>query len=404
MFEASLPSLDSENSDKSAHLENYHRKHGRIFLIGTFLAVMVFVLWANIFRIDEVARATGEVIASSRVQVIQAVDGGVIASIDVREGDRVSAGQVLARLDATRVDATLGEVRARLAALQAKTQRLRAEVTGQDFVNFSLVPQDIGGEFIQVERALFEQRQAGLKEELRTMTIAMNLAKEQLGIISKLHETGDISMNELIRARRELNDAESRYYNKKNKFLEDARIELAKVEDEKAQSEQVKTRRTQESKDSIFEASVSGIVKNIKVTTVGGVLRAGEEMMQIVPIDDDLILEAKVSPADIARIQTGLNATIRLDPFDYTIYGGVLGEVVYVSPDTLKEQSAKGVEVYYRVQIKPKSMPVTSSTGKLLEILPGMTAQIDIKTGDRTLMSYMLKPIRKTLSESLGER
>ena len=159
-----------------------------------------------------------------------------------------------------------------------------------------------------------------------------------------------------------------------------------------------------DSVDSSFIALVPGIVKNIRVTTVGGVLRAGEEIMQIIPVDDDLIIEAKVSPADIARVHEGLEATIRFDPFDYTIHGGVKGTVTYVSADTLKEDTPQGEEIYYRVHVSPTSLPVTTTTGRELEIMPGMTAEIDIRTGDRALMDFLLKPLRKTLSESFGER
>src|SRR5690606_37155433 len=146
------------------------------------------------------------------------------------------------------------------------------------------------------------------------------------------------------------------------------------------------------------------IVKNIRVTTVGGVLRAGEELMQIVPVDDELMIEAKVSTADISLVLPGLDATVRFDTFDYTIFGGVKGTVVFVSASSLKEETSRGVETYYRVRIKPSKTPVTTTTGRTLEILPGMTAQVDIGTGDRSLMDYLLKPLRKTLSESLGER
>jgi adhesin transport system membrane fusion protein len=165
--EKGMLSDEQSERDKVAHLENYHRGRFGVFLWGTLLVMLAFAAWAMTFRLDEVARATGEVIASSRVQVIQAVDGGVIASIEVREGDRVKPGQVLARLDPTRVGATLGEVQARLAALQAKTLRLRSEVTGAGSVDFSAMPKDIGSEFVKVERALFEQRRIGLQEELR---------------------------------------------------------------------------------------------------------------------------------------------------------------------------------------------------------------------------------------------
>ena len=126
--------------------------------------------------------------------------------------------------------------------------------------------------------------------------------------------------------------------------------------------------------------------------------------MQIIPVGDELIVEAKVRPADIANVQPGLEATIRFDPFDYTIFGAVIGEVVYVSADTLKNETARGEEIYYRVHISTRSNPVLTTAGKELAILPGMTAQVDIRTGDRTVMEYLLKPLRKTTTEAFGER
>ncbi|UTW07211.1 HlyD family efflux transporter periplasmic adaptor subunit [Pseudomonas benzenivorans] len=395
---------DAANQARIERLESYHRgRHG--LLLGVLsLAVVAFIAWAMVFRIDEVARATGEVIASSRVQIIQSVDGGVLSQLRVREGDRVEPGQILARLDQTRIGATVGEVEARLFALKAKAVRLRAEVSGAGQLVF---PKDVNPLFqeqINVERALFRQRGIGLQEELRTLRVAVDLARKQLRLVEQLLESGDVSGSELLRAQRDANEAEARLVNRKNKFLEDARIELTKAEDEIAQAEQMLTRRQQERQDSVFTAQVKGIVKNIRVTTVGGVLRAGEEIMQIVPVDDELIIEAKVRPADIAQIQPGLQSNIRFDPFDYTIFGSVPGKVIYVSADTLKEDTQRGEEIYYRVHVSPTTHPATSTTGKTLDILPGMTAQVDIRTGDRTLMDYLLKPLKKTVSEAFGER
>jgi len=389
---------------KIARLENYHRRSHSLLLGVLSFGLLGFIVWATTFYINEVARATGEVIASSRVQIIQAVDGGVISEMLVKEGDHVEAGQELARLDQTRVGATVGEVEARLFALNAKTIRLRAEVIGARSLRF---PVDIRNEFqdiVKVERALFKQRRRGFKEELRTLRVAVSLAKDETKLVESLMKSGDVSGSELLRVRRALNEAQARLTNRQNKFMEDARIELSKAEDGIAQNEQILTRNEQAQKDSVFTAQMAGIVKNIRVTTVGGVLSAGEEIMQIVPINDELIIEAKVIPADIGRVKSGLEASIRFDPFDYTIFGGVKGKVIYVSADTLKEDSSRGQEIYYRVHISSLSNPVTTTTGKVLEILPGMTAQVDIRTGERTVMDFLLKPLRKTLSESFGER
>ncbi|MBF0439781.1 MAG: HlyD family efflux transporter periplasmic adaptor subunit [Magnetococcales bacterium] len=386
-------------------LENFHRRSHLLLLTCLLLGVAGFVAWAMIFRIDEVARATGEVIASRRVQVIQAVDGGVLSQLKVKEGDRVEPGQLLAQLNQTRIGAAVGEVEVRIFALKAKVIRLQAEVTGARELLFPNELRESFQDLVDVQRALFQQRRTGLAEEIRTLQVAIDLAKKELNLVEKLLKTGDVNGSEFLRVQKAVNEAEARLINRKNRFLEEGRIELTKAEDEIAQNEQILARRQQEQQDSVFTAKIAGIVKNIRVTTVGGVLRAGEEIMQIVPLNDILIIEAKVKPADIAKVRPELKANIRFDAFDYTIFGGVPGKVIYVSADTLKEESRRGEEIYYRVHVSSStSNPVTTSTGKKLEILPGMMAQVDIRTGDRTLMDYLLKPLRKTLSESFGER
>ena len=404
MFFDSLFSANGQDTERLVErLQSYHKRNYSIVLWSILFALVVFVAWGSYYKLDQVARASGEVIASSRVQVIQSVDGGVLAELNVREGDVVSPGQVLATLDQTRFGASVKEIEARLSSLKAKATRLRAEVIQESELIFA---EELAGfpEQTGLELALFEQRKTGLAEEVRTLERAVALAREELELVRQLSSSGDVNRSEIIRTEQALNDTESRLIVRKNQFFEEANTQLTSVEDEIAQNEQILTQRQQQLKDSVFVALVPGIVKNIAVTTVGGVLRSGEELMQIIPIDDELIIETKVRPADIAQVRPGLEATIRFDPFDYTIYGGAIGEVLYVSPDTLKEDVAGREEIYYRVHVSTVSSPVTTTTGRELEILPGMTAQVDIRTGNRTVMDYLLKPLRKTLSESLGER
>lgn len=403
LFDSFFSSSGEDNDRLIGRLQSYHKRNYSIVLWAILGALVVFVAWGSYYRLDQVARASGEIIASSRVQVIQSVDGGVLAELNVREGDVVGPGQILASLDQTRFGASVKEIEARLGSLKAKATRLRAEVIQSGELVF---PEELSGfpEQTQLERALFEQRRTGLSEEIRTLENAVSLAREELELVRQLSNSGDVNRSEIIRTEQALNDAESRLIVRKNDFFEEANTQLTTVEDDIAQNEQILAQRAQQLADSVFEAPVSGIVKNVAVTTVGGVLRSGEELMQIIPIDDDLIVETKVSPADIALVRPGLEATVRFDPFDYTIYGGAIGEVIYVSPDTLKEEVGGREETYYRVHVAMTSSPVTTTTGRELEILPGMTAQVDIRTGDRTVMDYLLKPLRKTLTESLGER
>lgn len=384
-------------------LEKFHLRHYSLVLLILMGGLVAFIFWAINFNIDEVARAQGEVITSSRVQIIQAVDGGVLVALNVKEGDRVEAGEILAELDQTRITAAVQEIEARLASLRAKATRLTAEVTEESSLIFT---DEIlcFAETARVEKALFKQRREGFSEELRTLKVAVRLAREDAKLVSDLSRSGDVNRSEVIRAERALNDAEARLINRKNRFMEEARNDLTTVQDKVAQNEQILNQRKQQLADSVFRAPVAGIVKNIRMTTVGGVLRGGEELLQIIPINDLLIIESKVRPVDIALVRNGLEATIRFDPFDSSLFGSVMGEVVYVSADTLKEKTARGEEIYYRVHILTKTNPVITTTGKQIDILPGMTAQIDIKTGQRSLMKFLLKPLQRTLSDSFKER
>lgn len=361
------------------------------------------VVWASVYRVDQVTRGVGTVIANSRIQVIQTVDGGVLKSLKVREGDSVKQGQILAVLDQTRFAAQVMELDSRLAALHGQAARLRAEVTGAAEIKF---PQSVlkFPELVTVQKALFTQKRQSLDEELRTLGVAVSLAKEDTRLIAGLAKTGDVSRSEVIKAERVLNDAEAQLINRRNKYYQDARAELAKAEDDIGQNEQVRTPRAQQLADSIMRAPVDGIVKNVRITTQGGVLRAGEELLQIVPLDDVLIIETKIKPSDIAMLKPDLKSNIRFDAFDYTVYGYVSGKVAYVSADTIKEESKSGEQTYYRVHVATSAKPVKTSTGKILDILPGMTAQVDIRTGDRTVLEYLLKPLKKTLTESMGEK
>lgn len=391
-----------DNDDGNKEMKAEHERPSKVLwvLVAAFFAILV---WSYFYRIDQVVRGPGTFIATSRVQVIQAVDGGMITSLKVKEGDRVAQGQVLATLDDGRSLAAVRELDGRLAALYAKAARLRAEIAGADFVKFPAAVEKFP-EIIRVETALFNQRTSGFQEEMRTAAVAVSLAREDAQLVTNLASNGDVSRSDVIRAQKAVNEAEAMMINRRNKYLQEVGTDLTKAEDEIGQNEQVRAQRLQQLENTVLKASVPGIVKNMRLTTAGSVLRAGEELMQIVPVDDDIIVEVKVRPADIAQLRPGLPANIRVDPYDYTIYGAVAGKVSYVSADTLKEDTRAGEQVYYRVHVTTKGAPVVTQTGKEIEILPGMTSQVDIRIGDRTVLEYLLKPLRKTLTESFGER
>lgn len=380
-------------------------KHTRHSLVLWVLVVFIFsiLVWASRYRIDQVVRGKGIVISSSRIQIIQTVDGGAIEKLFVKEGDYVEGGQILAVLDKTRAEAAVSELDAKLAALNAQAARLKAELAGSSIINFPDALLKFR-EVIAEENILFQKRRLSYNEEQRTLGIAVQLAREEAQLVAHLAQAGDVSRAEVIRAERALNEASAQKINRHNKYFQDAQIELVKAKDDIAQLEQVRAQRVQILTNCTLKAPVRGVVKNVRITTQGGVLRSGEDLMELVPIGEKLIVETRITPADIAMMQDGLTANIRFDPFDYTIYGAVLGTVSYISADSLTEEKVANPQSYYRVHVTIPGFPVKTQKGTEIDIIPGMTAQVDIRTGDRTVLEYLLKPIRKTLTESFGEK
>jgi len=214
---------------------------------------------------------------------------------------------------------------------------------------------------------------------------------------------GDVSQADVIKLSRQVADIEAQINNKRNKYFEEAQAEMTKAQEElDTELEQLRDR-AQVLEEKRLMAPTEGKIKNINVTTIGGVVKPGEVIMQILPTSSDLVIDAKVSPADIAYVKEGQEATVKLDAYDYSIFGAMKGTVNYISPDTLMEQTPKGEEPYYRVLIVINGAEF-KGRGDEIVIKPGMTASVDIKAMERTVLSYLTKPITKTLSEGLGER
>jgi adhesin transport system membrane fusion protein len=230
------------------------------------------------------------------------------------------------------------------------------------------------------------------------------LLKQELALNQPLLASGDVSRTDVLRLQRQLADLQSQITNKRNKYFQDAQAELGKVQEELAGVEQMLAQRKNQLEQTELRAPLRGVVKNVRITTRGGVIRPGEEVMQIVPLEDDLVIEAKVSPADIAFLKRGLDATVKIDAYDYTVYGDLPGTLTYISADTLNEDLKQNELPYYRVQVKAKGRQFSGRPNEVLEIQPGMTATVEIKTGSNTVLQYLAKPVVKTLSESLGER
>ncbi|WP_416908665.1 MAG: HlyD family efflux transporter periplasmic adaptor subunit [Polymorphobacter sp.] len=371
-----------------------------IFL--TAAAFAGFISWASFAEIDQVSRATGQFIPSGRVQILQSTDGGVIETINVREGDQVRAGQVLVTLDRVRLAAAVDEGSAKVASLKTVKARIEAELFQRPLV-FPVDVQDFP-DFISNQRQLFTRRRTAQNQDIAALNTMLRLVRQELLMNQPLLENGDVSLSEVLRLERSVADIEGQIANRQNRYLQELQAEYAKVEEELVTAEQTLTQRMSALEDTELEAPTDGIVKNVRLTTVGGVLRPSDEVLQIVPTGEELIFEAKASPSDIAYIGVGQSASVKFDAYDSSIFGSADGTVIYVGPDTLSEQSPNGERVYYRVHIRVETKTMRPRAGETISIQPGMTATTEILTGHNTILKYLLKPIIRTIDQSLGER
>lgn len=373
----------------------------RVLLWLSVFAVVAFIGWSHWAELDKITRAQGQVIVSTRNQVIQAPDGGVLEAMLVREGDTVKRGQPLFRFEQTRVRASVQESAGKVAALRAIVARLEAEV-------FERPPKFEGLEeypdLRESQLALMRRRQAAFREEISALEASRALVQAELNLNLPLAQKGDVSQAEILKLQRQVADLGGQITNRRNKYFQDAQAELSKSREDLEAALQVLTQRREQLSYTEVSAPMDGVVRNVRLTTQGGVARAGDEILQIVPLEEELIVEAKVRPADIAFIKPGLPAGIKLDAYDYSIYGSLQGEVSFISPDTLSEETRDGSYPYYRVQVKTTGRNLSSRRGEAIVIAPGMTATVEIKTGSHTVWEYLTKPITKTLGESLQER
>lgn len=360
--------------------------------------------WATFAHLDQISRASGQVIPTGRVQVVQTTDGGVIGAILVREGDAVRRGQKLVELDKVKISAAVDEALGKVAALEAQQARITAELFGKP-LNFPTEVQPFP-ELMASQRELYLKRRMAFADQVAALERQLGLARSELEMNRPLLQYGDVSRSEILRLERQQADIESQIANLRNKYYQDLQTDYAKVDEDLVSAREVLTQRQASLNESEFVAPTDGVVKNVHLTTIGGVLRPGDEVLQIVPTGQELIVEAKVSPADIAYVRAGQSASVKFDAYDSGIYGAAEGRVSYISPDTLTEQGGASAQdrVYYRVHVRVDTRAMTHRPGETIAIQPGMTATVEIKTGDNTVLRYLLKPIIKTIADSMGER
>jgi len=411
----------------------------RGFLYVVVLAVIALLVWATFAPIDEVTRGTGRVIPSSQLQRVQSFDGGVVQKILVEEGERVEAGELLMRIDPTRFVSNFRENRATAQSLQARAERLRALATGSTFMPSEELVEK-APEIVDQERELYQnaleklaeeksilrerlsQRRAELEEaESRRATAAreLNMASQELNLTRPLLQSGAVSEVEVLRLRREVSRASgdrtqaAAQVERLESAIEEAQAQLREVELNARNEWRTELSRTLGELAALDESSagledrvrmseirspVDGVIQRLNVTTLGGVVQPGQEVVDIVPTDEALLVEARIAPQDIAFLRPGHPATIKLTAYDFAIYGGLEAELDHISADTITDDEGN---TFYLVRVRTVE---EAHKHKDMDVMPGMTAQVDIKTGKRTVMQYLLKPVLRAWDNALGER
>jgi len=415
-------------------------QHIILYTVAAFVGF--FVIWANFATLDEVTRGDGRVVPSQEVQIMQSLEGGIIEEFFVTEGQLVKKGQPLIRLQDVRASSDLGANRQKYLGLKAKATRLRAEANGSKTLEFEQdvldgAPQSVAEEQeafranrtsldsqLQVLEERRKQRMQEVREiqsRMRDLSDVIRLSKEEMAMIAPLVEKGSAPRVELIQLERALKQQESEYNSLQSSLprvrgaVDEADARIAEMQDAakaKAQNElssvlvemntigETLTALTDRQDRTEIRSRVNGAVKDIKVGTVGGVVQPGEDIIEIVPQDDQLLVEARIRPSDIAFLHPGQKAVVKITAYDFSIYGGLEGKVTDISADSITNEQG---DTFYRVRVRTDKNYLERG-GERLNIIPGMVASVDILTGEKTVMQYILKPLVKTLNNSLGER
>ncbi|ATQ42940.1 HlyD family type I secretion periplasmic adaptor subunit [Caulobacter mirabilis] len=367
-------------------------------IVSAGLAALL--VWAYFGTLDEVTIGAGKVTPPSRSQIIQSLEGGIVDGIYVHEGDIVQPRQKLASLDRTRFSATLGEAEAKARTLEAAAARLEAEISGRT-PQFSEAVRRSDG-LVAREMELLRSRRQNLEVATASLRQSLTLVRRELAMTAPLVELGAANDVEVIRLKRQENELQAKLDSLRNQFVIDANAEYAKAKSELEVVSQVMSGRRDQLERTALTSPVRGIVKNLEVTTIGGVIQPGGTLMEIVPLENELLVEARISPRDIAYIRPGLPATVKITAYDPSIYGTMAGTVDRISPDTLQDEVHRD-QVYYRVYVRTKQSTLRTRDGRDHAIMPGMVATVEIRTGRKTVLDYLLKPINKA-QEAMRER
>jgi len=358
-------------------------------------SVFLFVFWAAFAWVDEIVRAPGSVISASRPQIIQNLEGGILAELTVREGDIVNPGDVLARLHGTEFQTSVDDLRDQIAALDIRRLRLEAELAGA--FDFQVSPELAARvpEIVQSERALLAARQSDYVSRREGAQGVLDQAAKELELMERMLDQKIVALIEVTRARKAHGDAEIRYNEIVTQTELDRAQEYSDTLKELATLRQNLKLSLDQLNRTVITSPIRGIVNNLAVTTIGGVIRPGEEIFQIIPLGEDVFIEARVKPEDIASLQRGQDATVKLSAYDYTIYGSLKGAVDFISADTFEDERDRNAEPHYRVSVRLDMSSLTDRQ-RQIAIRPGMLAEVELHTGEKTILQYLLKPLYKS--------
>ncbi len=415
-------------------------KHLLLITITSFF--IIFVVWANLANLDEVARGQGKVIPSSEVQALQSLESGIVEEFLVKEGQEVAAGEVLVRLSDIEASSDLGANKARYLGLLASISRLQAEAEGHDTLDFpdevkAGAPESVTEELnafranrqqVKSQLNILEQQLTQRKQEVNELETkitdiraVIRLQEEEKALIAPLVERGsaprmellqldrgikqerlelNAAMSSLPRVKAAIEEVQARIEETKDTVRADSQTELTGKQVELREIKERLSALTERKTRTELKSPVNGTVQEITVNTVGGVVRAGEDIIKIVPKDDQLIIEAKIRPSDRAFIYPTQKAIIKITAYDFSIYGGLEGEVLDISADTVEDEEGND---FFRVKLRTFDTELKRG-GETYEIIPGMIASVDILTGEKTVMQYLLKPFFKTLDQAFSER
>ena len=371
-----------------------------LFIWIICIGLVILLAWAWFFKLEEVSTGTGKVVPSSKEQTIQSLEGGILTKMNVREGEIVNRGQILAQLDPTRLEYNVGESASLLMSSRATSARLRAEVNGTPLSFPKEVLSD--PKLVKEETALYNSRRANLDESMAGLRQALSLVQQELSMTEPLVAKGAASEVEVLRLKREANNLRNQMNDIRNQYYVKSREELSKANTDVETQQQVVKGKSDTLSRTTFKAPMRGVVKEIDVMTIGGVIPQNGKLMTIVPLDEQLLIEARIAPRDIAFIHPGQEALVKITAYDYSIYGGLKGKVTVISPDTIRDE-VKQDQFYYRVYIRTDTDKLINKAGKQFSITPGMVATVDIKTGQKSVLDYLIKPFNKA-QEALRER